>query len=58
MSVAMIALALYLLLTGLSLLGIAAISSTLLGVLALIAGILFLVSEFHPLNIPVRRRDV
>ena len=49
-------LAILLILWGLQLLGIAAISATVLGVLALVVGILFLVGGFVPLPaLPTRR---
>lgn len=44
-----ICLGLYLLLIGLAYLGVFAASNTVLGILALIAGIIILVDAYHPL---------
>ena len=51
MSLSSLLLAAFLILTGLSLLGIVAVSNTVLGVLALVAGILFLVEGYHPITV-------
>lgn len=55
MTLSMLLLALYLILTGLGLLGIVSISSTVLGLIALVAGILFLVEAVHPITIYKRQ---
>jgi uncharacterized membrane protein HdeD (DUF308 family) len=52
---AILLLAVFLLLTGLNLLGVVAVSATVLGIIAILAGILFLVNEVHPL--PTWRRN-
>lgn len=55
MSLASLFTGLTFLLWGLSLLGLVSISSVILGLLALITGIIWLISAFYPLNIPIRR---
>lgn len=44
-------LAAFLILTGISLLGWVAVSATVLGVVALVAGILILVESYHPITV-------
>jgi hypothetical protein len=51
MSLSTLFLAAFLILTGLSLLAIVAISNTVLGIVALIAGILFLIEGYHPITV-------
>jgi hypothetical protein len=51
MSLSTLLLGLYFILVGLSLLSIVAVSNTVLGVIALIVGILILVSAVHPIHI-------
>lgn len=55
MSIAGILLGITLIVWSLGLLGLAAISPVILGLLALITGIVWLISGFYPLNIPIRR---
>lgn len=49
MSVGAICLGLYLILIGLAYLGVFSASNTVLGILALIAGIVILVDAYHPI---------
>lgn len=50
MSLTNLLLAAYFILVGLSLLGILAVSNTVLGIIALIVGIIILVDGFHPIT--------
>lgn len=56
MSLGNLCLGLYLLLLGCIQLFGFSVSATLLGVLALIAGIVILIDAFHPIDLPLRRR--
>lgn len=58
MSLSTLLLGLYFILVGLSLLSIVAVSNTVLGVIALIVGILILVSAVHPINLSRPNRTV
>lgn len=55
MALSTLFLAAFLILTAINLLGWVAVSATVLGIVALVAGILFLVESFQPIVIPVRR---
>ena len=57
MSLTTIALAAFLILFAISTLGWVAVSSTVLGVVALVAGILILVDAYHPVTV-LRRTTV
>lgn len=54
MSVAAILAGVWFILWGLSATGLLAVPGTLLGILAIVVGILWLVSAFHPLEVPRR----
>lgn len=56
MALSTLALALFLILFAINALGWIAVSATFLGVVALIAGILFLVESVHPITLPVNKR--
>jgi hypothetical protein len=56
LSLSTLLLAIFLILTGLNLLEVTTISNTVLGVVALIAGIAFLVEGYHPVTL-LRRRE-
>jgi hypothetical protein len=51
MSLSTLLLAAYFILVGLSLLGILAVSNTVLGIIALVVGIIILVDGLHPVTI-------
>lgn len=55
MSLSTLLMGLFFVLYGLSLLGIISVSSTILGIIALVVGILILVSSFHPITVFERR---
>lgn len=55
MSLSTLLMGLFFVLYGLSLLGVIAVSATVLGFIALIVGILILVSSFHPITVFERR---
>lgn len=56
MSLGTLCLGLYLLFVGAAQLGLFTVSATVLGVLALVAGIVILLDAFHPVNVPIGRR--
>lgn len=58
MSLGTLALGLYLLFVGAAQLGWFTVSNTVLGVLALVAGVLILLNAVHPVTVPVGRRTV
>lgn len=55
MTLTTLALAVFLILFGINTLGWVAVSATVLGIVALVAGILILVDSYHPVVFPVRR---
>lgn len=55
MSLGTLCLGLYLLFVGAAQLGWFSVSGTLLGILALVAGIIILIDSVHPVTLPVRR---